>query len=65
VLIVTERHGDVAAAIIDELAELAGNLLHEMYTAVLMREHGVARICTRDADFHRCTFLGVIDPLRV
>jgi toxin-antitoxin system PIN domain toxin len=64
VLVPTERHGEVAAAIIDELPELAGNLLHDMHTAVLMREHGVARICTRDADFHRFTFLEVIDPLR-
>jgi predicted nucleic acid-binding protein len=28
-----------------------------------MREHGVRRICTRDADFSRFPFLEVIDPL--
>jgi predicted nucleic acid-binding protein len=27
-----------------------------------MREHGIRRICTRDADFHRFPFLEVIDP---
>jgi predicted nucleic acid-binding protein len=32
---------------------------------VLLREHGIARICTRDADFHRFPFLTVVDPLRV
>jgi predicted nucleic acid-binding protein len=36
---------------------LSGNLIHGMHTAVLMREHGVARICTRDADFRRFSFL--------
>ena len=30
----------------------------------LMREHGVARICTRDADFSRFPFLEMIDPVR-
>jgi predicted nucleic acid-binding protein len=28
-----------------------------------MREHGVRRIYTRDADFHRFPFLEVVDPL--
>jgi predicted nucleic acid-binding protein len=32
-------------------------------TAILMREHGIRRICTRDTDFHRFPFLEVIDPL--
>ena len=44
---------------------LAGNLLHDSYTAILMREHGIRRICTRDTDFHRFPFLEVIDPLTV
>jgi predicted nucleic acid-binding protein len=29
-----------------------------------MREHGIARIVTRDTDFHRFGFLEVVDPLR-
>jgi predicted nucleic acid-binding protein len=33
-------------------------------TAILMREHGIRRICTRDTDFHQFAFLEVIDPLR-
>ena len=28
-----------------------------------MREHGISRICTRDADFHRFPFLTVVDPV--
>jgi uncharacterized protein len=64
VLVATQRHAAVAAAIVAELPELAGNVLHDAHTAVLMREHGIRRICTRDTDFHRFRFLEVIDPLR-
>jgi toxin-antitoxin system PIN domain toxin len=59
----TERHGEVVRATVVELPFLAGNLLHDAHTAVLMREHGVRRIATRDADFHRFPFLEVVDPL--
>jgi predicted nucleic acid-binding protein len=38
--------------------------VHDRHTAVLMREQGVSRICTSDADFHRPPFLIVVDPLR-
>ena len=46
---------------IAELPWLAGNLLHDAHTAILMREHGIRRICTRDTDFHRFAFLEVVD----
>jgi uncharacterized protein len=62
VLVPTERHAAVAARLIAELPWLAGNLVHDAHTAVLMREHGVARICTRDADFRRFAFLEVVEP---
>ena len=58
----TERHASVAAQVIAEVPWLAGNLIHDTHTAVLMREHGVARICTRDADFRRFAFLEVVEP---
>ncbi len=48
---------------IEEVPHLAGNLFHDAETAVLMREHGIRRICTRDTDFHRFPFLEPIDPL--
>jgi predicted nucleic acid-binding protein len=64
VLVPTQRHADVAEAVIAELPHLAGNLIHDTHTAVLLREHGIARICTRDTDFNRFPFLEVIDPLR-
>jgi hypothetical protein len=63
VLVATQRHAEVATRLFGEIPHLAGNLLHDAHTAVLMREHGVRRICTRDADFHRFTDLEVIDPL--
>ena len=63
-LVPTQRHADVAGKVISELPHLAGNLLHDAHTAILMREHGIARICTRDTDFNQFPFLEVIDPLR-
>jgi predicted nucleic acid-binding protein len=63
-LVPTQRHADVAGEVISELPDLAGNLFHDSHTAILMREHGIARICTRDADFNRFPFLQVIDPVR-
>lgn len=64
VLVQTQRHADIAAALFAECPDLAGNVLHDAHTAVLMREHGISRICTRDTDFHRFPFVEVIDPLR-
>jgi uncharacterized protein len=63
-LVPTERHADVASEVIAELPHLAGNIVHDAHTAILMREHGIKQICTRDTDFHRFPFLEVIDPLR-
>ena len=62
VLVATDRHAGVAAQVVSELPWLAGNLIHDAHTAILMREHGVSRICTRDADFHRFPFLQVFEP---
>ena len=44
------------------LANLRGNLLYDAQTAILMREHGIKTIYTRDTDFHRFPFLEPIDP---
>jgi toxin-antitoxin system PIN domain toxin len=62
-LTATERHADVTAQVITELPYLSGNLFHDAHTAVLMREHGIRRIVTRDTDFHRFPFLEPVDPL--
>jgi toxin-antitoxin system PIN domain toxin len=65
VLVATHRHADVAGDVLAELPHLAGNLLYDAHTAILMREHGIRRICTRDADFNQFPFLEVIDPVRL
>jgi toxin-antitoxin system PIN domain toxin len=64
VLVPTQRHADVASEVIAEFPDLAGNIFHDAHTAILMREHGIKQICTRDSDFNRFPFLEVIDPLR-
>ena len=65
VLVPTHHHADVASKVILELPRIAGNLFQDAHTAVLMREHGIRQICTRDTDFNQFTFLEVIDPLRL
>ena len=63
VLVATPRHAAVLAQTLAELPELGANAMHDAHIAVLMREHGVSRICTRDAGFRRFPFLTVLDPL--
>jgi len=62
-LVATERHATILASTLKEFPDLGGNLFPDFHTAVLMREHGVSRICTRDTDFNRFPFLTVVDPL--
>ena len=61
-LLPTSRHAAVLSEVIAEVPHLRGNILHDMHTAVLMREHGIKEIYTRDTDFHRFPFLTVLDP---
>ena len=42
----------------------AGKLLHDAHIAILMREHGIRRIYTRDTDFFRFPFVEPVDPIR-
>ena len=62
VLVATDRHKDLVQGLINELPHLSGNVMHDTHTAVLMREHGIKTIYTRDTDFHRFPFLEPIDP---
>jgi uncharacterized protein len=62
-LVATDRHAAVARTVWREVPDARGNLIHDAHTAVLMREHGIRRIYTRDTDFHRFPFLEVVDPL--
>ena len=63
ILIPTDRHAEVASGVIREIPYLSGNLMHDAQTAILMREHGVKTIYTRDTDFHRFSFLEPVDPV--
>jgi predicted nucleic acid-binding protein len=58
-----ERHARILAEVIADVPHLSGNLMHDAETAVLMAEHGIRRICTRDTDFHRFPFIEPIDPI--
>lgn len=62
-LVETDRHAGVLAETVAAMPWLSGNILHDTHTAVLMREHGIGRIYTRDADFHRFDFLDALDPV--
>jgi uncharacterized protein len=63
VLSETDRHTHVVNQIIAEIPFVSGNLFSDFQIAVLMREHGVSTIYTRDVDFHHFPFLRVVDPL--
>jgi toxin-antitoxin system PIN domain toxin len=64
VLMPTERHWATFQKTVAELARPAGNLFHDIETAVLAREHGVPEIITADTDFLQFSFLKVTSPLR-
>ena len=53
---------DVLARTIAEFPDTRANGMHDLHTAVLMREHGISRICTLDSGFRRFPFLTVVDP---
>jgi len=63
ILLPTARHREILAEVVSEIPYLKGSILHDAHTAVLMREHGIREICTRDSDFHRFPFITVIDPV--
>jgi toxin-antitoxin system PIN domain toxin len=56
-------HDEVLGELIRSIPELRGNILHDVHTAALMKEHGRTTIYTRDTDFHRFPFLQVLDPV--
>lgn len=57
------RHETLLRDTVREFGRPAGNLFHDLHTAVLMREHGLAEIMTADADFRKFPFLTVTDPV--
>ena len=65
VLVETDRHDHLASEVFDGMPAMVGNLLFDAHAAILMQEHGVKRIYTRDSDFRRFPFLEVVDPMHV
>lgn len=64
ILLSTSRHATILCQVLAEIPGLRGNILHDAHTAVLMREHGIKEIYTRDMDFHRFPFIKVLDPAK-
>ncbi|MEW5946379.1 MAG: TA system VapC family ribonuclease toxin [bacterium] len=59
----TDRHEEVLRLTLGEIPRPAGNIFHDIETAVILREHGVHEILTSDSDFLRFRFLKVTDPV--
>jgi len=59
----TPRHFEVLERTAAEHPRVAGNLVFDLRTAVLLREHGLREIVTADTDFLQFPFLRVINPL--
>ncbi|MGH9466784.1 MAG: hypothetical protein ACRD1Y_05460 [Terriglobales bacterium] len=55
-LVPTQRHPDVAAQVVTNVPDLMGNFLHDAHTSILMREHGIRRVCMRGTGVHRFPF---------
>ncbi|MFN2487363.1 MAG: hypothetical protein ABR609_12290 [Acidimicrobiia bacterium] len=53
ILAETPRHREILSEVVDEVALLSGNLYRDAHIAVLMREHGVRSIVTRETGSHR------------
>lgn len=63
VLTETDRHPQILRELSAEYPRMAGNPMHDLHIAALMREHGVVEIRTADTDFHQFKFLRVVNPL--
>jgi uncharacterized protein len=63
-LVPGKHHEALLAETVAETPGLTGGAFHDLHTAVLMREHGIRRIVTRDGGFRRYSFLEVVDPLK-
>jgi predicted nucleic acid-binding protein len=64
VLSATSNHARVAGSTLAESPEASGNVMHDIHTLILMREHGVRRIATRDKDFRRFRGIEAVDPVQ-
>ena len=62
-LMETPRHAAILGELLDQQPGLSGGLMHDLHIVALMKEHGVSEIRTADVDFHRFSFLRVVNPL--
>lgn len=58
-----ERHWAVLGQVVREQRQPAGNIFFDIRTVALMRENGVRRIYSADADFLRFREIEVLNPL--
>lgn len=65
VLVETDRHRGVLGDLALAHPRVSGNLLHDLHTVALMKEHGVSEIRTADTDFHQFPSLRVTNPLNL
>lgn len=63
VLVERSEHAAVLRTLGVTYPAMAGRILHDFHTVVLMREHGVDRIYSADAHFRRFAHLRVVNPL--
>jgi toxin-antitoxin system PIN domain toxin len=63
VLVAGDAHWTVLAEVLRELTHASGNLFFDVRTVALMREHGIRRIYTLDADFLQFRGIEVVNPL--
>ncbi|MDQ6925769.1 MAG: PIN domain-containing protein [Candidatus Eremiobacteraeota bacterium] len=63
VLVETDRHAAVLTDLARDYPQLSGNIMHDLHTVALMREHGVREIHTADRDFTQFGELRVVNPL--
>ena len=61
-LLPTPVHPVLLSEALSEYSHLRANAIHDLHTVVLMREHGLSQICTRDSIFHIFPALTVINP---
>lgn len=62
--VIQEQEGfDHGYAELSRQLAVRGNLVPDTHLAVILRQHGVSRIYTADADFRKFGFLEVINPL--
>lgn len=61
ILIQTDRHTELVRELSADVSWVSGNLMHDLQTAAIMKEHGIAEI--RTTDLRKFAFLRVVNPL--